>query len=85
MEHRAEYLTRTICRILDFLQLWFILSIDYEVVIHISLLRRKCYYLSLILILFKSLIEMKLNKDVLGLHPKNLTSTSLVLEDCSTD
>jgi len=33
------------------------------------------------LILFKSLIEVKLNKDVLGLHPKNLTSTSLVLED----
>jgi hypothetical protein len=27
------------------------------------------------LILFKSLIEVKLNKDVLGLHPKNLTST----------
>jgi hypothetical protein len=37
------------------------------------------------LILFKSLIEMKLNKDVLGLHPKNLTSTSLVLEDSSTN
>ncbi len=37
------------------------------------------------LILFKSLIEVKLNKDVLGLHPKNLTSTSLVLEDSSTD
>ncbi len=37
------------------------------------------------LILFKSLIELKLNKDVLGLHPKNLTSTSLVLEDSSTD
>jgi len=36
------------------------------------------------LILFKSLIEVKLNKDVLGLHPKNLTSTSLVLEDSST-
>jgi len=35
-------------------------------------------------ILFKSLIEVKLNKDVLGLHPKNLTSTSLVLEDSST-
>jgi hypothetical protein len=33
------------------------------------------------LILFKSLIEVKLNKDVLRLHPKNLTSTSLVLED----
>jgi len=27
---------------------------------------------------------VKLNKDVLGLHPKNLTSTSLVLEDSST-
>jgi hypothetical protein len=25
MEHRAEYLARTICRILDFLQLWYIL------------------------------------------------------------
>jgi len=37
------------------------------------------------LILFKSLIEVKLNKDVLGLHPKNLTSTSLVLEDSFTD
>jgi hypothetical protein len=37
------------------------------------------------LILFKSLIEVKLNKNVLGLHPKNLTSTSLVLEDSSTD
>jgi len=37
------------------------------------------------LILFKSLIEAKLNKDVLGLHPKNLTSTSLVLEDSSID
>jgi hypothetical protein len=36
------------------------------------------------LILFKNLIEMKLNKDVLGLHPKNLTSTSLVLEASST-
>jgi hypothetical protein len=33
------------------------------------------------LILFKSLIEVKLNKDVLGLHPKSLISTSLVLED----
>jgi len=37
------------------------------------------------LIPFKSLIEVKLNKDVLGLHPKSLTSTSLVLEDSSTD
>jgi len=37
------------------------------------------------LILFKSLIEVKLNEDVLGLHPKNLTNTSLVLEDSSTD
>jgi hypothetical protein len=37
------------------------------------------------LILFRSLIEVKLNKDVLGLHPKNLTSTSLVLEDSFTD
>jgi len=37
------------------------------------------------LILFKILIKMKLNKDVLGLHPKNLTSTSLVLEDFSID
>jgi len=37
------------------------------------------------LILFKSLIEVKLNKYVLGLHPKNLTSSSLVLEDFSTD
>jgi len=37
------------------------------------------------LILFKSLLEVKLNKDVLGLHPKNLTSTSLVLEDSSID
>jgi len=37
------------------------------------------------LILFRSLIEMKLNKYVLGLHPKNLTSTSLVFEDSSTD
>jgi len=36
------------------------------------------------LILFKILIELKLNKDVLGLHPKNLKSTSLVLEDSST-
>jgi hypothetical protein len=35
------------------------------------------------LIIFKNLIEVKLNKDVLGLHPKNLTSTSLVLEDSS--
>jgi hypothetical protein len=26
MEHRAEYLAHTIRRILDFLQLWFILS-----------------------------------------------------------
>jgi hypothetical protein len=25
MEHQAEYLARTICRILDFLQLWSIL------------------------------------------------------------
>jgi hypothetical protein len=25
LEHRTEYLTRTICRILDFLQLWSIL------------------------------------------------------------
>jgi hypothetical protein len=25
MEHRTEYLARTICHILDFLQLWFIL------------------------------------------------------------
>jgi hypothetical protein len=25
MEHWVEYLARTICRILDFLQLWFIL------------------------------------------------------------
>jgi hypothetical protein len=31
------------------------------------------------LILFRSLIEVKLNKDVLGLHPKNLISISLVL------
>jgi hypothetical protein len=37
------------------------------------------------LIIFKSLIEMKLNKDVLRLHPKNFTSTSLVLEDSSTE
>jgi hypothetical protein len=37
------------------------------------------------LILFKNLIEVKLNKDILGLHPKNLTSTSLMLEDSSTD
>jgi hypothetical protein len=37
------------------------------------------------LILFRSLIEVKLNKDVLGLHLKNLTSTSLVLEDSFTD
>jgi hypothetical protein len=37
------------------------------------------------LILFKSLIEMKLNKDVLELHPKNLTNTSLMLEDSFTD
>jgi hypothetical protein len=37
------------------------------------------------LILFKNLIEVKLNKDVLGLHPKNLTNTSLVLEDSSTN
>ncbi len=37
------------------------------------------------LILFRSLTEVKLNKDVLGLHPKNLTSTSLVFEDSSTD
>jgi len=37
------------------------------------------------LILFRSLIEVKLNKDVLGLHPKNLTSTSLVLEIFSTN
>jgi len=37
------------------------------------------------LILFKRLIEVKVNKDVLGLHSKNLTSTSLVLEDSSTD
>jgi hypothetical protein len=36
------------------------------------------------LIIFKSLIEVKLNKDVLGLYPKNLTSTSLVLKDSST-
>jgi hypothetical protein len=31
------------------------------------------------------MIEVKLNKDVLGLHPKNLTSTSLVFEEFSTD
>jgi hypothetical protein len=37
------------------------------------------------LILFKNLIEVKLNKDVLGLHHKNLTSKSLVLEDSSID
>jgi len=37
------------------------------------------------LILFKILIEMKLNKNVLGLYPKNLISTSLVFEDSSTD
>ncbi len=37
------------------------------------------------LILFKNMIEVKLNKDVLGLHPKNLISTSLVLEDSSTN
>jgi hypothetical protein len=37
------------------------------------------------LILFKNLIKVKLNKDVLGLHPKNLISTSLLLEDSSTD
>jgi hypothetical protein len=37
------------------------------------------------LILFKNMIKVKLNKDVLGLHPKNLTSTSLVLENSSTD
>jgi hypothetical protein len=36
-------------------------------------------------ILFKSLIEVKLNKDVLELHPKNLRSTSLVLEDSFTN
>jgi hypothetical protein len=36
------------------------------------------------LILFRSLIGVKLNKDALGLHPKNLTSTSLVLKDSST-
>jgi hypothetical protein len=36
-------------------------------------------------ILFKNLIEVKLNKNVLGLHPKNLTSISLVIEDSSTD
>jgi hypothetical protein len=36
------------------------------------------------LILFKILIEVKLNKDVLRLHLKNLISTSLVLEDSST-
>jgi hypothetical protein len=46
---------------------------------------RNCCYLSLILILFQSLIEVELNKDVLGLHPKNPTSTSLVLEDHSTN
>jgi hypothetical protein len=37
------------------------------------------------LILFRSLIEVKLNKDVVGLHPKNLRSTSLVLEDSFTN
>ncbi len=37
------------------------------------------------LIIFKSLIEVKLNKNVLGLHPKNLTSTSLVFDESSTD
>ncbi len=37
------------------------------------------------LILFKNLIDVKLNKDVLGLHLKIFTSTSLVLEDSSTD
>jgi hypothetical protein len=37
------------------------------------------------LILFRSLIEVKQNKDVLKLHPKNLTSTSLVLEDSFID
>jgi hypothetical protein len=37
------------------------------------------------LILFKNLIEVKLNKDVLGLHPKNFISTSLVLEDSFTN
>jgi len=36
-------------------------------------------------ILFKNLIEVKLNKDVLGLHPKNLISTSFVLKDSFTD
>jgi hypothetical protein len=41
--------------------------------------------LRLVLILFQSLVEVKLNKDVLGLHPKNPTRTSLVLEDHSTD
>jgi hypothetical protein len=85
MEHRTEYLVRTIRRILDFLRLWSILQGGYEVVIHLRLFRWKCYDLSLILILFKSLIEVKLNKYVLWLHPKNLTSTSLVLEDSSTD
>jgi len=36
------------------------------------------------LILLKTLIKVKLNKDVLVLHPKNLTSKSLALEDSST-
>ncbi len=85
LEHRAEYLARTIRRILEFLQLWSILLVSSSVVIHLRLLRRNCCYLSLILILSQSLVEVKLNKDVLGLHPKNPTSTSLVLEDHSTD
>jgi hypothetical protein len=31
------------------------------------------------------MIKWELNKDVLGLHPKNPTSTLLVLEDSSID
>jgi hypothetical protein len=61
------------------------LSELFSCVIHLRLLRRKCLILKFELILFKSLIELELNKDVLGLHLKNLTSTSLVLEDSSTD
>jgi len=48
-------------------------------------IQAKMLILKFELILFKSLIEVKLNKDVLGLHPKNLTSTSLMLENSSTD
>ncbi len=68
MEHRAEYLARTIRRILEILQLW---SIPLKLLISYNS--------------HEATQKWKLNKNVLGLHLRILSNTSLVLEDYSTN